>query len=107
MAVKYGIKVVFCPKFHCELIVIEGLWCHQKQYVPSETDLIYSMTLKLMIESYAHFRDKRIDLECLRHFGAASKLRKTKMLTFKYCKCFSVIYVKEQTSVIRVLVTEN
>jgi transposase len=25
LAEKYGVKVIFCPKFHCELNPIEGL----------------------------------------------------------------------------------
>jgi hypothetical protein len=25
---KYGVKIMFCPKFHCELNPTEGLWCN-------------------------------------------------------------------------------
>ncbi len=33
LAEKYNVKIVYLPKFHCELSPIEGLWAFQKQYV--------------------------------------------------------------------------
>lgn len=33
LAREYGITIVFCPKYHCELNPIEGLWCEQKRVV--------------------------------------------------------------------------
>jgi hypothetical protein len=33
LAQKYGIKIVYCPKYHYELNPIEGIWCWMKQYV--------------------------------------------------------------------------
>ncbi|RNA08231.1 hypothetical protein BpHYR1_003934 [Brachionus plicatilis] len=33
LGTKYGIKVIFLPKYYCELNPIEGLWCYQKQFI--------------------------------------------------------------------------
>jgi hypothetical protein len=38
LAEKYCVKVIFCPKYHCELNPTEGLWCNQKQYIRKNTD---------------------------------------------------------------------
>ncbi|CAF1621799.1 unnamed protein product, partial [Didymodactylos carnosus] len=38
LAVKYSIKIIYCPKYHCELNAVEGLWSNQKAYVRSRTD---------------------------------------------------------------------
>ena len=29
LAEKYGVKIIFCPKFHCKLNPTDGLWCNQ------------------------------------------------------------------------------
>ena len=28
LASKYNMKIIYCPKYHCELNAIEGLWCN-------------------------------------------------------------------------------
>ncbi len=33
LAEKYNIKIIYLPKFHCELSPIEGLWAYEKQFV--------------------------------------------------------------------------
>ncbi len=33
LAEEYGVKIIYCPKFHCELNPTEGLWCNQKNYI--------------------------------------------------------------------------
>ena len=73
---KYGIKIVFCPKFHCELNCIEGLWCNQKQFVRRKTDQTYSTMLKLIVQSRDHFREKEIYLKLLRRFWRCLKAYK-------------------------------
>ena len=35
---QYGIKVTFCPKFHCDCNAIEDVWAHQKHYVRKYSD---------------------------------------------------------------------
>jgi transposase len=33
LADKYNVKIIYLPKFHCEMNPIEGFWAYQKQYV--------------------------------------------------------------------------
>ena len=47
---KYGVKVVFNPKYHCELNPIESVWCHLKWYVRKHTDQTF-LKLKSLLES--------------------------------------------------------
>ncbi len=55
LAEKYGVKIIFCPKFHCELNPTEGLWCNQKQYVRRRTDQTFVRLHKLLIDFRIHF----------------------------------------------------
>ncbi len=68
LAGKYGATIKFCPKFHCELNCIEGLWCSQKMYVCRKTDQTYNTIRKLIVESRENFREKEIHLKLLRRF---------------------------------------
>lgn len=68
LAYKYKVKVVFCPKFLCELNCIEGLWCNQKAYVRRRTDQTYPTMLRLINESREHFQTQQIHLKLLRRF---------------------------------------
>ncbi|CAF4629139.1 unnamed protein product [Rotaria socialis] len=52
---KYGIPIKFCPKFHCELNCIEGLWCSQKMFIRRNTDQTYNTMLKMIAESHDNF----------------------------------------------------
>ena len=38
LAERYDIKIVFCPKFHCELNPIEELWCYMKNFIRKYSD---------------------------------------------------------------------
>lgn len=68
LAEKYGVTIKWCPKFHCELNVIEGLWCSQKMFVRRKTDQTYNTMLKLIVESREHFKEREIYLKLLRRF---------------------------------------
>ena len=58
---KYNIKVLYFPKFHCELNPIEGLWCFQKQFVRSRTDQTFQTMKKLIKESRLEFKKKQMN----------------------------------------------
>ena len=68
LAAKYQIKIIFCPKYHCELNAIEGLWCNQKTYVRSRSDQTFSKMIQLLLESRVHFVERRIALKLFRRF---------------------------------------
>jgi hypothetical protein len=38
VANQYGVKIIWAPKFHCELNPIEGFWCDLKWYVRKYND---------------------------------------------------------------------
>ncbi len=68
LAQKYKVIIKWCPKFHCELNVIEGLWCSQKQFVRRRTDQTYKTMLKLIIDSREYFKERDIFLKLMRRF---------------------------------------
>jgi len=35
LARQYDVKIIWCPKYHCELNPIEGVWCDTKRFVRS------------------------------------------------------------------------
>ncbi|CAF3725413.1 unnamed protein product [Rotaria sordida] len=62
LARKYDFKIIYCPKYHCELNVIEGLWCNQKAFVRSRTDQSFEKMIKLIADSRTHFVERNIVL---------------------------------------------
>ena len=68
LADKYGIKIVFCPKYHCELNPIEGLWCDQKQYIRKNTDQSFVTLKKLIKQSRNEFKKKKLVNKLLKRF---------------------------------------
>ena len=48
---EYGVKVIFLPKFHCELSPIEGIWAFEKQYIRKRTDQTFPTLRRLLNES--------------------------------------------------------
>jgi len=67
-AEKYGVKVIFCPKYHCELNPTEGLWCNQKQYIRKRTDQTFVRLHKLLVDSRVHFLERQLCQKLLRRF---------------------------------------
>lgn len=65
---QYNIKIIFAPKFHCELNPIEGLWCNQKQFVRSRTDQTFNTMVYLIGQSRLHFVEKQIYKKLFRRF---------------------------------------
>ncbi|CAF4731122.1 unnamed protein product, partial [Rotaria sp. Silwood2] len=68
LARKYNTKIIFCPKYHCELNAIEGLWCNQKAFVRSRTDQSFDKMIKLIEDSRTHFVERNIALKLFRRF---------------------------------------
>ncbi|CAF1309414.1 unnamed protein product [Adineta ricciae] len=68
LARKYQVKVIFVPKFHCELNAIEGLWCHMKQYIRKTSDQSFPTMLRLLPESRDNFEQRQIHMKLFRRF---------------------------------------
>ena len=54
---KYGMKIIFLPKFHCEMNPIEGKWCLEKGYVRKHTNQKFEKMLSLIKEARNYFQD--------------------------------------------------
>ena len=68
LASKCPVKIIFCPKYHCELNTIEGLWCNQRTYIRSRTDQTLDGMIQLISESHEHFVKRQIALKLFRRF---------------------------------------
>ncbi|CAF1560638.1 unnamed protein product, partial [Didymodactylos carnosus] len=71
LGIKYKIKIMYCPKYHCELNAIEGLWSNQKAFVRSRTDQSFDKMIKLISESRINFAERKIALKLFRRFWRA------------------------------------
>ncbi|CAF3511621.1 unnamed protein product, partial [Rotaria socialis] len=71
LAIDYGFKVIFAPKFHCELNPIEGVWCHQKVFIRKHSDQTFNKMLRLIVQSRENFVEKKIYMKLLRRFWKA------------------------------------
>jgi dsDNA-binding SOS-regulon protein len=74
---KYGIKVLFLPKFHCELNPIESVWCFMKNFVRKRTDQRYETMLKLIEEAKEVFKQTNINIKLWRRFWQAINMYKS------------------------------
>lgn len=68
LAKKYGHRVIFLPKFHCELNPIEGLWCYLKQYIRARTNQKFPKLVELMIEARAKYISIELSKKLIRRF---------------------------------------
>jgi hypothetical protein len=68
LADKYKIIIKFCPKFHCELNPIEGLWCQMKQWVRKRTNQTFNKMKTLMEESKQVFTKNLVNAKLWRRF---------------------------------------
>ena len=46
---KYQIKIVFNPKYHCELDPIEGIWCSMKRFVRKKVVKLFRRCFDLFL----------------------------------------------------------
>ncbi|CAF3387027.1 unnamed protein product [Rotaria socialis] len=73
LAAEYNIKIIFTPKYHCETNLIEGYWCHSKQYIRKHTDQSFQKLTTLMPEAKANFIQKQVHLKLFRRFWRTIK----------------------------------
>ena len=71
LAEKYGIILLFWPKFHCELNPIESLWCFLKQYIRKRSDRTYEIMMKLLEEAKEEFNISNLNTKLWRRFWQA------------------------------------
>lgn len=68
LARSYNIKIIWCPKFHCELNPIEGFWCFLKQYVRKKNDQDFNKLNELIMEAILEFKTKKISIKLWNRF---------------------------------------
>jgi hypothetical protein len=68
LAEKYAVELVFCPKYHCELNPIEGLWCFQKVHIRKNTDGTFEKLVELIESTKDMFVKQNINLRLWNRF---------------------------------------
>ncbi|CAF2091676.1 unnamed protein product [Rotaria magnacalcarata] len=73
LGAKYGVKIIFSPKFHCKTNPIEGFWCHSKQFIRKNTYQTFQALVSLMEEAKENFTERDIHLKLFRRFWRTIK----------------------------------
>ena len=71
LANEYGVKIIFCPKYHCELNPIEGLWCASKHYVRKYNDQSFDNLNNLIIQSFEEYNKSNLNIKLWARFWKA------------------------------------
>jgi hypothetical protein len=74
LANKYDIKIIWCPKYHCELNPIEGVWCDSKWFVRKNNDQDFRKLNKLIIESLNQYEEKNLNIKLWNRFWQAIRM---------------------------------
>lgn len=74
LASEYCVKIVWVPKFHCELNPIEGLWCDLKQFVRKRNENDFKKFNNLIVESFANFKNKNLNIKLWNRFWDALEM---------------------------------
>ena len=76
LAQRYKINIIWCPKFHCELNPIEGVWCALKRYVRKHNEQDYSKLLTLILEAIADYENKKLNIKLWKRFWSCIEMYK-------------------------------
>ena len=71
LGMKYGFKIIYCPKYHCELNPIEGLWCYLKQIVRKRNVQSYSELHNLIRETMLSYQSSDLNFKLWKRFWKA------------------------------------
>ena len=79
LAEEYNIKIHFCPKYHCELNPIEGLWCESKRFVRKYNEQTFDKLNYLIVQSFEEYKKSSLNVklwnrfwECLEMYNEGS-----------------------------------
>jgi hypothetical protein len=64
-------KFIYCPKYHCELNTIEGLWCYLKQYVRKRYVQNYLELHNLILEAMLSYQASDLNFKLWKRFWKA------------------------------------
>lgn len=68
LADKYNVKIIWCPKYHCEINPIEGVWCDTKWYFRKNNDQEFKNALNLVIQSFDQYENKELNIKLWKRF---------------------------------------
>ncbi len=68
LAKKYGIDILFIPKYHCELNPIEGAWCQMKYFFRKNNNQETKELVPLVKESRENFEKSEINKDLWKRF---------------------------------------
>lgn len=71
LASSYGHKIVFCPKFHCELNPVEGVFCDLKRHVRKHNDQDFKKFNNLIQEAFGKYKAKKLNIKLWNRFWKA------------------------------------
>jgi hypothetical protein len=76
LAKNFGVRIIWVPKFHCELNPIEGLWCYLKFYVRKNNDQDYSKFFGLIDKAIEVYLEKNLNIKLWNRFWKAIQMYK-------------------------------
>ena len=71
LALKYNVKIIWCPKFHCELNPIEGVWCDYKRFIRANSEQKFEQLKQLLIEAQRRYQQKGLSIKLWYRFWRA------------------------------------
>ena len=74
LAAKYNVKIIWCPKFHCELNPIEGFWCDLKWFVRKFNDQDFKRLNGLIIQGMERFEEKKLSFKLWRRLWKSPEM---------------------------------
>ena len=74
LASKYGVDIIWCPKYHCELNPIEGVWCYMKYYVRKHNDQNFDKLFNLIETSMNEYDESGIHVKLWNRFWEAIEM---------------------------------
>jgi transposase len=74
LAQNYKIRIIWLPKFHCELNPIEGVWCYLKRHVRMRNTQDWKMFFPLVVEVIDMYTDTKYNIKLWHRFWKALEL---------------------------------
>lgn len=74
----YKIKIIWNPKYHCELNPIEGYWCDLKYFVRKYNTQDYNKLNNLIIEASEQYENKKLGIKLWNRFWKAIEMYENK-----------------------------
>ncbi len=67
----FGNRIFYCPKYHCELNPIEGVWCYVKWFVRKNNDQDFKKFNELIVKGFKYYEAKKLNIKLWNRFWKA------------------------------------